>query len=112
MTNEGGAGVHHGQARRQESLLGACSRMRLPFVSGYATILSIFASDKSAFGKIQLSLYDMPSIQKEKVGAPSPDRRESTSTCKHGAGLAELAFHGMSGTQWTPLPTENNNASP
>lgn len=86
--------------------------MRLPFVSGYAIILSTFASDKSAFGKIQLSLYDMPLYKKRKWVPPSPDRRESTSTCKHGAGLAELAFHGMSGIQWTPLPTETDNASP
>lgn len=39
VTNEDGAGAYHGQARRQKSLLGACSQVRLPFVSGWVTIL-------------------------------------------------------------------------
>lgn len=49
--------------------------------------LAISASDKSAFCRIQLLIYDMPSTQKEKTGLLCLRGRESTSTCKHGAGL-------------------------
>lgn len=53
---------------------------------------AIFASDKSAFYKIQLSFYDVPSIQKEKVGVPSPT--EGSALAHVNTLRAELAFPG------------------
>lgn len=60
--------------QRQESPLGSPLTDEAYFcLQAMLLSFAILASDKSAFCKIQLSIYNMPSIQKEKLGdAPTP----------------------------------------
>lgn len=73
MASEGGA-EHHGRESTDRTASWEPAHGRgFPLLQARLLSFAIFASDKSAFCKIQLSFYDMPSIQKEKVGAPSPE---------------------------------------
>lgn len=65
----------------------------------YYESFALYASDKSAFGKRQLSIYDMPLYKKRNQVTP-PHLRESTSACKHDVGLSQpfLGTHSSTGT--------------
>lgn len=102
-----------GKARRRESLLGACSLVRLPFVSDYATTLSIFASDKSAFCEIQLSLWYAFDTKRESGCPPLLTEGKALAHVNTVLGWASLSRDTVtSGVRWTLLPTENDNAAP
>lgn len=84
------AGWHQAGWPRQAGVLQSSSgqhqvgwETRTPLSRPHSASSAISASDNSAFCKIQWSICDMPSIQKEKLGEPLPTGGR-TSACKQG----------------------------
>lgn len=82
-------GIRPGSWGRQEVLQSSSSQhqvgreTRTPLSRPHSASSAISASDNSAFYKIQWSICDTPSIQKEKSGEPLPAGGR-TSACKQG----------------------------